>query len=142
MRRQTNSSNNSQQLKATKMSPCRKYPVQQKKKKRKLKAAEHLDFLSLIGKSRSKKIRAKLLDIASKGQVDAILECIDNVHRRNVAVPAHKVQQLRRHTRLVQNLKTPRTSLQRKKQLLAQSGGFLSSLIPIAIAALGKLFGG
>ena len=109
-------------------------------KKRPPRAVEHLDYLSLVAKCKSKQARIKLLELAQKGQLEAILECIDNVNRGAVSVPASKVRALRRHSRLVRRLKERGTSLSTKKQLLGQSGGFLGTLLPVAVQAVGSLF--
>lgn len=107
---------------------------------RRIKALQHGDFLSLIGRAKAKHMREKLLAIANADQIDAIIECVDNVNRNNVVVPKQKVQTLRRHSKLVQDLLKPRTSLQRRKRLLSQSGGFLGSLIPVVAATLGGVY--
>ena len=103
------------------------------------KAVEHLDFLSLLGKARGRKLRQQLIHLANKGQIDAVLECIENVNNHNVHIPANHVKKLRRYSPVVRGLKAPRTSLSTKKRLLGQSGGFLASLIPMAVSAIGGL---
>jgi hypothetical protein len=109
------------------------------KPKKRCRAADHLDFLSLLGRCKNKNLREKLVDLANKGQIEAVLECIDNVNNQNVTVPPDYAKKLLRHRKLVQHLKSPRLNLQTKKDLLAQSGGFLGALIPLAISAVGGL---
>lgn len=106
------------------------------------RAVQHADFLSILGKARTRKLRETLLSLASKHQIDAVLECLDNINKRNIPIPTGKVRQLKSHSGAVKSLLNPRVSLQKKKQILGQSGGFLSAILPVAISALGSLFGG
>jgi hypothetical protein len=108
------------------------------------KAVEHFDFLSLLSKT-NKRHQAKLLEIANSGQMSALLECIENVGNRNVKnISLDNIRKFQRHSNMVQKLYRPRTSLQRRKQILADEGikgGFLGALIPLAVSAISSLFG-
>lgn len=107
------------------------------KRRHKAKAIDHLDFLSLVGRNTSRKLRKALLELANRNQIEAILECVENVNNGNVRVPPHKVKSLRRHSNLVHKLKRPHTSLTEKKRLLSQKGGgFLAALLPLALSTL------
>jgi hypothetical protein len=109
----------------------------------KLRHSEHIDFLSLLGKAKGKRLRERLLELASKNQIDAVLECIDNIDNNIVPVPKQNVKKLQRYTPIVRKLRVPRTSLRRKKALLKQSGGMVMKIIPLVLeciqSALGKL---
>lgn len=104
-----------------------------------LKAVPHVDFLSLLSRAKAKRDRERLLALADAGQIDAVIECIENVNRNIVPVPKDKIQKLRRHSEHVRALLKPRVSLQRKKSLLNKTGGFLRDVLPMVIAAASNL---
>jgi len=106
---------------------------------RPLKAVAHADFLSLLGRAKAKRDRERLLALADAGQIDAVIECIENVNENIVPVPKEKIQKLRRHSKHVHALLKPRVSLQRKKSLLNKTGGFLRSILPMVTAAIAHL---
>ena len=102
----------------------------------KSRALDNLDYLSLLGKAKTKRLQEQLLDIANRGQIEAILECIQNVHNGNVQIKDNIcAKRLRRHSKLVRNLKKPKSSLKEIKRQLSQrgAGGFLKSLLPKAL---------
>lgn len=104
-------------------------------------AVENADYLSLIGKTKSKVKRNQLIEYASREQINAIAECIDNVLRGIVPLSGKEINYLRRYKtpmRLVSNKRVP---LKEKKSTLKQRGGFLTALLPIAASVLGPLLG-
>ncbi len=105
-------------------------------------AVEHADYLSLIGKTKSKCKRAQLIEYASKEQINAIAECIDNVLRGIVPLNGNETKYLRKYKRAMRIVGDKKIPMKEKKRTLKQSGGFLSALIPIASAILGPLLGG
>jgi hypothetical protein len=114
--------------------------------KPKCRAIEHMDFLSLLSKAKRKHQRSQILDLANKEQIEAILECIQNVHNRNVPITDRKqAKRLRRYSTLVQKLRKPKTNWQEKKKLLSQSGGgvdiggIIKTILPLTIKHLKKI---
>ena len=106
---------------------------------------KHLDFLNQLGKIKSTKKRAQLLEIATPEQILTICECIKNILRGQIPVKFSKTKKssLRRYkpvfSRLVKNNRT--VPLETKRELLIQRGGFLSALIAPAIGIIGSLLG-
>ena len=113
-----------------------------KKEKRKPKAFIHADFLSVISKTRNKKKRSGLIDFATKQQLEAIAECIENVLNGNVALTANQSKCLAKHKNTMRMVSNHGVSLPMKKRVLKQEGGFLATLIPLAVSALGSLVSG
>lgn len=110
----------------------------------KSKAIKHIDFLSLLAKAKSKKQRAKLLELANNSQISSIMECISNVNKGNVKIPPATIPKLKRYSGLVRKLyeKGSANVKSRKRILTEQGGGFLGSLIPLAVSAISSLIGG
>lgn len=106
------------------------------------KAYAHSDYLSLIGKTKNKGKRSMLIDYANKEQIEAIAECIDNILRGNVPLNKNEAKKLKKHKNTMRTVTDRHTPIRRKKDVLRQQGGFLSTLIPIAISALGSLVSG
>ncbi len=110
----------------------------------KSKALENVDFLSLLGKTKNKRSRLLLLEMANKPQIDAILECIQNVNQGNVPIKSDRtIRQLKRYGKMVRQLNERGSNLQKKKTILQEQAGagFFAPLIPLAINALSSLFG-
>ena len=109
------------------------------------KALEHLEFLSLLCKARTKAKREKLLDYAHNGEIKAIAECFDNILQGVVPLSDREQKRIVRHLNPIRIVANRGTSIAGKKALLKQRGGFIGSLLPIAISGiaglLGNLFG-
>lgn len=105
-------------------------------------ALKRKDYLTLLGSSKGVKRRRALLDIATKQEIDAISECLLNILNGNVEIPSEKLNKLRRIKRHLRQLTNKSCSYRKRKQLLKQEGGFLPTILPIALSVLGSLFGG
>ncbi len=106
------------------------------------KAAKHIDYLSLLGKEKCKRRRDLLLDYASKEQIYAIAECIDNVLRGVVPLKQDQLRRLKKYKTPMRHVSDRRTPVVTKRETLKQKGGFLGALIPLAVSAIGSLIGG
>ncbi len=96
-----------------------------------------------MGKSaKNKRYRDLLLDIASKDQINAIAECIDNVLHGAVPLSGKDIARLKRYKGPMRNVCDHQVPVQIKKEILKQSGGFLSFLIPLALSVIGPLVKG
>lgn len=109
--------------------------------KKKPLAYTHLDYISLLGKTRNKQKRCLLIDIANNDQLKSILECIQNVLDENIPISKKQVGQLRKHKSMLRKYRYGRFTKDQRKQLLKQSGGFLNALLPIATSFLGSILG-
>lgn len=125
-----------------------KPPKKTKTKKKTLpKVAENADFLSLLMRTKNKKYRNKLLEIANRSQLDSISEIIINVLRGTILLSRLQQERLRRYKSCMRVLAQKNTPLyKRKKQLQTQAGGMLPGLISLAAPFIGSflsgLFGG
>lgn len=125
-----------------KSSDRKKKVVKVRSKKSTPKALQHADFLKLLGSAaKSKKRRGYLIDFADKSQLDAIMECIFNVLHGHVPVTKDQLNRLRPHRATMHALANSKLSQQHKRRRLHMSGGFLGKLLPLAVHAIGKLFG-
>ena len=116
--------------------------MKRKSKQRQPKAFLHSDYLSLISKTKNRGKRSSLIDFANKQQLEAIAECIENVLRGNVPLTNTQSKRLAKHKKSMRIISDRKASLPKKKRVLKQEGGFLGTLIPLAISALGSLIGG
>ena len=107
------------------------------KKKKPILAVKHRDYLSLLSSFKNKKkLRDKLIDLGEKQHVDTLTEVIRNILRGNVPLSKRQLSQLRRHRYTLRTLAQKRYSLNKKKSLLKQHGGFLGAILPMALKAL------
>ena len=103
-------------------------------------AIKHKDFLTLLSKSKQKKRRDLLIDLASSHELKAIIECIVNILRGNVSLNDRKKKKLSRFKNIMRQVALKSNPIKKKKRILQQKGGFLGALIPIALSAIGSLF--
>lgn len=104
-------------------------------------ALKKKDYLTLLATSKEAKRRKALLEIASRTEIDAISECLLNILSGKVKIPPKKLHHLRKIKRHLRDLTNKRCSFKKRKQILKQKGGFLPTLLPIALSVLGSLFG-
>ena len=89
----------------------------------------HADFISvLLRSSRKRPILRKILELATSGQINALLDCFELVFMRATDLPSSKASSFKRHAPPLQHLRARTTGLEEKKKILEQNGGFLSSL--------------
>ena len=94
------------------------------------------DYLNLLSKSKNKKRRDGLLDLANKEEIDSVCECLLNSVHGNVQLNKLQIRQLKRQKRKIQNILRKSNSLSNKKKNIKQIGGFLTTIIPLALSAL------
>lgn len=100
------------------------------------------DYLSLLGKTKNKKKRDILIDIATNDQLKAILECIFNILDGSVLLSKTHIDKLKKHKSVLRKHRNDKLSTEQRKLLLKQKGGFLNVLLPIASGILGSILGG
>lgn len=105
------------------------------------KALNHRDYLTLLAKSKSKRRRKALIDLADKKEIDAICEIVLNLLNGRLRVPRNVHSSLKRHKNELRILakKTPPVKL--KKHILVQKGGFLPHLLPLALNLIPSILG-
>lgn len=104
------------------------------------KAMQYRDYLSLLSKKSNKKRRNLLIDYAEKGEIIALQEIVQNLLSGNIPLNNKQKGNLKKHKSLLRKI-VKKCSLRKKKSLLKQQGGFLTSLLPIALNLIGGLFG-
>ena len=103
-------------------------------------AIKHKDFITLLSKSKQKKRRNLLIELASSQELKAIIEFIVNILRGNVSLNDRKKKKLTRFKIIMREVALKSNPIKKKKRILQQKGGFLGALIPIALSAIGSLF--
>lgn len=107
------------------------------------KAVQHADYLSLLHRTKNKKKRNQLIEIASRDQIDAISEVIENILRGTLVLTQVQKEKLRRYKNCMRLLISKSIPLVKKRnQLHSYSGGFLPALLGAAIPAIGSLISG
>jgi hypothetical protein len=86
-----------------------------------------------------KKLRDIVLTDADEDLILALCEVIHNVLIGTVKLKPKQIKKLRRYHSTLFNLSQKTTSVRKKRKLLLQKGGFLSTLLPPAIALLSTL---
>jgi len=84
--------------------------------------------------------RARTIKQCNKELIACISECARNVIKGNVPLKNRQFATLQRRKKDVRALASKRTSLRKKRAIAAsQKGGFLTSLLVPAVAALGSI---
>lgn len=102
-------------------------------------AAQNKHYLTLLSTSKQKNRRNKLLDAATTNEIKAISECVKNIIEGNVPITESDLKVLKRHKQVLRSIAQRCYSVKRKRALLKQKGGFLFSLLPLAITAVSRL---
>lgn len=100
---------------------------------------KHSDYLKVLHKS-NKKIRSAILENANRELLLCICECVENILNGNVKLTQTESGKLRRHAKVLREIRDKSVNLKTKKDLLVQKGGFLSALLTPIIAGLANLF--
>ena len=105
-----------------------------------MKAIERKDYIFLLArKCKNKKKRKLLIEVADKGDIDAVTEIIANLLKGNVPLSTPDKNIFKRYKRTLRTLSKKTIPAKTKKELLIQKGGFLGSLLPLAISALSSI---
>ena len=86
------------QQKENEITSCQQVP-----KSKRPKALEHADYLSLLGKTKTKKRRSTIIDLASMNQV-AVIECVKNILQGTILLSRIDARKLQWHRRPLQSL--------------------------------------
>lgn len=127
------------------MAKVEKKPAVKKKtiKKPIAKIARHADFLSLMQRTRNKRQRDQLIEMANASQIDSLSNIILNVLRGSVALSKVQHERLHKYKQCLRLLSDKKVStINKKKQLQKHSGGFIAPLIAAAVPAITSLLGG
>lgn len=103
------------------------------------KAIRHREFLTLLGKSKQNKRRKMLLEAASSEEIRAIAECALNLLKNRIGLNSGQKRKLKRHKETLRYVAHKGTNIKKKRRAMQQKGGFLTSLLPLAISAVSSL---
>ena len=109
------------------------------KTKKTSKALEHRDFLTLLGKAKQSKRRKILLDAANSNEIRSIAECALNLLKNRINLNTGQKRKFKRHKETLRHVAKKSVSVKRKRRILQQKGGFLTTLLPLAISALSSI---
>ena len=102
------------------------------------KAALHADYLSLLSRTNNKSKRQKLIELASREQIDALAEITNNILLGTLVLTQEQLRRLRKYKNSMRLLVNRSTPLVRKRKTL-QRGGLIGALLGPAIAAVSSL---
>jgi hypothetical protein len=102
-------------------------------KKKHSQIVKRKDFLNLLAKSKSKKRREALINLADTNELKSLVEIFLNAIYGNLPLPKSLVKRMKKYKSPLRELVHRGTSIKRKKQILKKSqvGGILPLLIPL-----------
>jgi len=101
------------------------------------KLSKQKDILNLIAKSK-RNYKKVLIDNADKKLLEAICESADNLLIGNLPITLEIKEKLKKHRKSLVKL-ADNTSVEEKKKVLNQKGGFLNILIPAIISGVASI---
>lgn len=100
------------------------------------RVAKNLDYLKVLSKCKCK-MRKSILQNADQDLVSSICECIVNCLNGNISINSDIKEKIGKQKNFLRKVLKKNNSLKLKKQLLAQKGGSILSLIlPTVISGL------
>lgn len=93
---------------------------------------KQLPLLELLTKVNAKS-RKKILKHCDSELTEAIVECVFNVLRKNIELEKTHITKLRRHKSTLRQIGNPYQNLNKKRNLMVQSGG---SFLPILLTPI------
>lgn len=102
-------------------------------------ALNRKEYLTLLAKARNRQRREKLIDLANKHEIIAVAEIVLNLLKGQIPLTDKQNSSIKRYKNVLREITRRSTSLKKKKRLLKQKGGFLPTLIPIALTILSNL---
>lgn len=85
------------------------------------------------------KLRRKILETGSLQLIKAIVECIENVLKGNIAIEESELKKLKKHKSTLRAVsKAPNKLSQKKKVIIQKGGAFLPALLIPVITVLAE----
>jgi hypothetical protein len=103
------------------------------------KVAKNLNHLELVGCCKSK-LRKAILKNSDKDLIITICECVYNLLCGNVITDRKILKKLESHKKTMRKLVSSNDSIESKRNLLIQKGGFLPIIIPTILDLVTRLF--
>lgn len=102
------------------------------------KIVKEKEYLTLLAKTKNRKSRNALIDVATASQINALSELIINILNANIPLTSKTKNRLTRYKSDLRQLCRKTLSTKNRKHLL-QKGGILNVILPLAISALSSL---
>src|SRR5882757_4500908 len=102
-----------------------------------LNCAKDLDKISAV---KNFKIRSKLISQSKACIIDAISEIAKNCLKGNIPLKSCDFKKLSTYKNLLRAI-SKKSSIQKRRKLISQKGGFLSLLIPPALSLIASIVG-
>ena len=100
----------------------------------------NLDFLHVL-KRANKKQRTAILDSANKDLILCLCEVIDNVLAGTVKLSIKQKKDLSKYKSILRQLVDKKVSINKKKKLFIQKGGFLPAILGPALGLAATIIG-
>lgn len=100
--------------------------------------AKNKNYLCLLSNCKNK-LRKAIVSNSNRDQIYSVCECVLNVSNGNVKLSKDDFAKLKRYKKHFKKLLSRKGSLQEKKKILIQRGGFLQFLIPAVISGISSI---
>jgi hypothetical protein len=87
------------------------------------------------------KVRRSILQNANNNLIHAICECMLNFLRGNISTADDVVKKAKRYKKTLRQLMNKDDTLEHKKEILVQKGGFLPVILPTILGILSSFLG-
>ena len=101
------------------------------------KLQKQKDLLKVLGECKAK-IRRAMLKNADKELIESICHCVYNLLKGNIILTTSEKQNLVKYKKVLRE-QVQKSSVNHKKRILIQKGGFLEFLIPAAITGISSI---
>ena len=102
------------------------------------RVSKNKNYLCLLSNCKNK-LRKAIVSNSNRDQIYSVCECILNVSNGNIKLKKEDFNKLRKYRKFFKKLLIRKGSLQEKKKLLIQRGGFLQFLIPAVISGISSI---
>ena len=114
--------------------------LSREQKKYMKKVVKQKDLLNLLANSK-RNYKKGIIDNADSKLIEAICESCDNLLIGNLPITVNDKEKLKKHRRSLVKL-AENTTIEAKKKVLNQKGGFLNILIPAIISGIASIIAG
>jgi hypothetical protein len=98
---------------------------------------KHQNELLFLSKCK-KNIRSEVVNKGSRDLIASICEIVDNLLNNKIKLSPEQFEKLKPYRASFRKL-VSKTTLDKKKKIISQKGGFLEFIIPAVITALGSI---
>lgn len=106
---------------------------------KKANAIMHKEYLTLLSRRQNKRKRDLLIDFGTNKDILAVAEIVYNLLEGTIPLNVKQRRTLRHYQNTLRQIARKSCSCKQKREILKQDGGFLPTLIPIALSVLSSL---